>query len=352
MTLKMKIIHILSIPVILFLTMFSVSCTQAQPKKDSGTSTKTETIERDWKEILTPMQYYVMVEKGTERPFQNEYFDNHAPGIYVSAATGEPLFTSDNKFDSGTGWPCFSDVIDTSLVMIVKDYSHGMVRDEVVEKSTGLHLGHLFKDGPAPNYDRYCMNSAALKFIPATDGFELPQMAKAYFASGCFWCVEAIYESLEGVIEATNGYAGGHIKNPTYEMTNTGKTGHAEAVEVIYNPSVITFSQLVDVYFASQDPTQVNGQGPDRGSQYRSILFYQTPEEKSIIEKKIEELSKTLHKPVAAEVQEFDVFWEAEGYHQDFEKNNPNNPYIRAVSIPRFNEFKRKYPELIKKDAH
>lgn len=176
--------------------------------------------------------------------------------------------------------------------------------------------------------------------------------ATAYFASGCFWCVEAVYESVKGVDESVSGYAGGHTKNPTYEDSNTGKTGHAEAVKVIYDPEVISFSQLVDVYFGSQNPTQVNGQGPDHGSQYRSIIFYQNDAEKNIIEKKKAALAQKLGEPVAAEVKPFEKFWEAEGYHQNYEVQHPENPYIQKVSIPRINRFKEKFPELLKANSH
>jgi peptide-methionine (S)-S-oxide reductase len=174
-------------------------------------------------------------------------------------------------------------------------------------------------------------------------------MARAYFASGCFWCVEAAYESVKGVKDAVSGYSGGHTENPTYESTNTGKTGHAETIEVIYDPKVVDFAALVDVYFASQDVTQVNGQGVDKGSQYRSIIFYQNQEQKKVIDEKIAELNKKIApKEVAAEVYPFQKFWEAEGYHQDFEKNNPDNGYVRRVSIPRLKRFQEKLPEVLK----
>mgnify|MGYP000850232238 CR=1 FL=1 len=174
--------------------------------------------------------------------------------------------------------------------------------------------------------------------------------AKAYFASGCFWCVEGVYESVKGVDEVINGYSGGHTNNPTYEASNTGRTGHAEAVEVIYDPQVISFSTLVDVYFASQNPTQVNGQGPDNGSQYRSIIFYQNDDQKQIILKKKEVLSKILNKEVAAEVYPFQKFWKAEDYHQNYEKLHPENRYVQGVSVPRLNRFKAKMPELLKEN--
>lgn len=207
-----------------------------------------------------------------------------------------------------------------------------------------LACGNQEKDKQAEN-DK--LANAEPVEVSSQDGME-----RAYFASGCFWCVEAIYESVEGVQEAISGYSGGHTKNPTYESSNTGRTGHAEAVEVIYDPEIVNFETLVQVYFGSQDPTQVNGQGPDRGSQYRSIIFYQNTEQKQIIEKVKAEVAKDYEEPIAAEIMPFQRFWKAEDYHQDYEKNNPNNPYIRNVSIPRLNRFKSKFPEILKEDAH
>lgn len=183
--------------------------------------------------------------------------------------------------------------------------------------------------------------------VPAQDGLE-----RAYFASGCFWCVEAIYENISGVKEVISGYSGGHTQNPTYEQSNTGRTGHAEAIEVIYDPQVVSFATLVDVYFGSQNPTQTNGQGPDIGSQYRSIIFYQNEKQKKIIQEKKQALAKQLNKPIAAEVLPFQKFWKAETYHQDYKKNNPGDPYIKNVSNPRFQDFKKKFPELLKKGVN
>ena len=176
-------------------------------------------------------------------------------------------------------------------------------------------------------------------------------LERAYFASGCFWCVEAIYESVKGVKEVISGYSGGHTENPTYESSNTGRTGHAEAVEVLYDPTIVSFSSLVDVYFGSQNPSQINGQGPDRGSQYRSIVFYQNDDQKKIITAKKDFLTKALNRKIAAEVTPFQKFWKAEGYHQDYEKRNPYNRYIQNVSFPRLKRFHSKFPELIK-DVH
>lgn len=179
--------------------------------------------------------------------------------------------------------------------------------------------------------------------VKSQDGLE-----RAYFSSGCFWCVEAVYESVKGVKEAVSGYAGGEMANPTYENSD----GHAETVEVIYDPEEISFETLVEVYFGSQDPTQVNGQGPDIGKHYRSIVFYQNENQKEIINKVKAEIAKNYEEPIAAEILPFQKFWEAEAYHQNYEKNNPQNPYIQNVSIPRINRFKAKFPELLKEDAH
>lgn len=177
-------------------------------------------------------------------------------------------------------------------------------------------------------------------------------MAKAYFASGCFWCVEAIYESVNGVKEVISGYSGGHTENPTYEASNTGTTGHAEAVEVIYDPEVVSFETLVKVYYGSQNPTQINGQGPDNGSQYRSIIFFQNNEQKATIEKVSADVAKNYDKPLAAEIVPFQKFWIAEDYHQNYEKLHPEQPYIKGVSVPRLNKFKKKFPELLKSEKH
>ncbi|MCL5130388.1 peptide-methionine (S)-S-oxide reductase MsrA [Algibacter sp. L4_22] len=176
--------------------------------------------------------------------------------------------------------------------------------------------------------------------------------AHAYFASGCFWCVEAIYESVKGVDESISGYSGGYTTKPTYAASNTGKTGHAEAVEIIYDPEVVSFETLVDVYFASQNVTQVNGQGNDRGSQYRSIIFYQNDKQKQVILNKKAALAEKLNVKIAAEVYPFQKFWIAEDYHQNYERLHPDHPYIKNVSVPRLNRFKAKFPKELLKSSH
>ena len=176
-----------------------------------------------------------------------------------------------------------------------------------------------------------------------------PNDKVAYFASGCFWCVEAIFESVEGVSEAISGYAGGHTKNPTYQTIGTGRTGHAESVAVYYDPQIISFKTLVDVFFGSHDPTTKNGQHPDYGTQYRSIAFYNSLEEKEIIEGAINKLNRDVYKnKIVTEVKKIDIFYEAESYHQNYEKRNPYDRYVRNISIPRLKRFQKKFPNLLK----
>lgn len=178
------------------------------------------------------------------------------------------------------------------------------------------------------------------------------ELKTAYFASGCFWCVEAIFESVKGVDEVVSGYAGGSEKNPTYNEVAAGRTSHAEAVKVFYDPNKVSFLQLLDVYYGSHDPTALNYQGPDYGSQYRSIAFYQNETEKSLIDEYIKalEASGVYKKPIVTEVLPFTIFYEAEEYHQDFERKNPDNRYILNVSVPRLKRFQRLFPELLKEN--
>lgn len=212
-------------------------------------------------------------------------------------------------------------------------------------------LGFLLIAIPAscqsPNEQNKKIEAKAQKELTPVQVETKDGLKRAYFASGCFWCVEAIYESLKGVEEAHAGYSGGTTKNPTYR--NHGD--HAETIEVLYDPEILSYANLLTVYFDSQNSTQINGQGPDRGSAYRSIVFYQNKEEKSTIDYQIQLRNQSLgNGEVAAQVLPFQKFWIAEDYHQDYEKNNPNSSYIQNVSIPRLNKFKEKHPDLLKEE--
>jgi peptide-methionine (S)-S-oxide reductase len=183
-----------------------------------------------------------------------------------------------------------------------------------------------------------------------TDTTRYGSLDTAYFASGCFWCVEAIFESLNGVKDAVSGYSGGTTINPTYEEVCSKTTGHAEAVKVLYDPKLISYETLLKVYFASCDPTQVNGQGPDRGSPYRSVIFYRNAAEEKAANAYKEQLDKSgkYSRPIAVIVEQFRVFYDAEDYHQGYEKANPDNPYVQNVSIPRLKNMEKQFPELLK----
>ena len=190
-----------------------------------------------------------------------------------------------------------------------------------------------------------------LTFFFLSISYGQTELKNAYFASGCFWCVESIYESLEGVNDVVSGYSGGWLKNPSYRQVLTGKTGHAESIKVSYNPNQISFSKLVEIFFASHDPTTLNKQGPDIGPHYRSIAFYETNEEKIIIEKEIKRLlDNKIYDLIVTEVKNFEIFYLAESYHQDYKIKNPNNPYIWNVSVPRIQKFKSNYSDFLKRD--
>lgn len=178
------------------------------------------------------------------------------------------------------------------------------------------------------------------------------EFSEAYFSGGCFWCVEAVYESVKGVHEAISGYAGGTTKDPTYELVGAGETDHAETVKVLYNPEIISFKQLVAVFFGSHDPTTLNRQGPDTGTQYRSIAFYSNEEEKKVITNYVDSLTnkKVYDQPIVTEVLPIGLFYRAEEYHQNYEKNNPTSSYIRFVSMPRLNRFKENNQDLLKEN--
>src|SRR5689334_12671088 len=297
----------------------------------------------DLKKKLSSEQYAVTQQCGTEPAFHNAYWDNHKPGIYVDVVSGEPLFSSLDKFDSGTGWPSFTRPVKGTDIVEKKDSTLGMARTEVRSKMADSHLGHLFDDGPADKGGlRYCINSASLKFIPVEemdqagygqylDPFVKAGLVKAtthetaILAGGCFWGMEEIIRKIPGVTKTTVGYSGGTTADPTYEDVCTGTTGHAESIEVVFDSSRLSYEQLLDYFFRMHDPTTLNRQHNDVGTQYRSAIFYTSEAQKKTAEavKAKWDKSGKFNRPITTEITAAEKFYSAEEYHQKYLVNHP-----------------------------
>lgn len=292
--------------------------------KDSAMKPKVQKSPEEWKKSLTPAQYEVMIKCGTEPPFSGTYNDFWEPGTFQCAACGALLFRSDAKYEHGTGWPSFFETAAGDALIHREDRSLGMVRTEILCAACGGHLGHVFDDGPPPTGRHYCVNSAALAFRKSAAEPEAARTETATFAAGCFWGVEEKFGRLPGVVETAVGYTGGRPPRPTYEDVCTGKTGHAEAVQVTFDPSKISYAALVQAFFAFHDPTQVDRQGPDTGSQYRSAIFTHSDAQRREAEAILAELdaSGRFRKPIATEIAAAGPFFPAEEYHQKYFRKN------------------------------
>jgi len=277
---------------------------------------------------LDPEAYRITQRAGTEPAGCGLLLHNKEEGIYACVVCGLPLFTSDHKFTSGTGWPSFYRAFDEEHVGRRSDNSHGMRRTEILCARCGAHLGHVFTDGPPPTGERHCLNSASLRFY-AKDAERPPESRPleaetAYFAGGCFWGIEHYFQQGPGVLDAASGYMQGQVDDPTYRQVCSGSTGHAETVRVVFDPAKISYRRLLEAFFDMHDPTQLNRQGPDHGSQYRSGIWTTSPQQvreaKAVIAS-LQAQGRYGGSQIVTEVEPAKTFWPAEDYHQDYIAN-------------------------------
>ena len=310
--------------------------------------------EEQWRNELTSEQFRVLRQAGTERAGSGALLRQARDGVYVCAGCGLPLFDSSAKFDSGTGWPSYFRPIAPENVREKEDRSLFMTRTEVRCARCDGHLGHVFNDGPRPTGLRYCMNSAALRFVSRSEQASHADsqgsgLASAVLAGGCFWCVEAVFQQLDGVISVDSGYAGGEAETASYDAVKTGQTDHAEVVRVIYDPSRVSYEDLLRVHFATHDPTQLNRQGPDVGPQYRSAVFYANEQQRTAATAMIKELEEEgkFNGSIVTTLEPLDAFHKAEDYHQNFATQNPTNPYVRSITLPKIEKVRDTFSDMI-----
>lgn len=274
---------------------------------------------------LNPEEERVIIQKGTEPPFIGKYLTNKGVGTYLCKRCNAPLYRSEDKFESDCGWPSFDDEIEGAVKRVLDADGR---RTEIICNSCGAHLGHVFLgEGFTKKQTRHCVNSISLNFLPLKMGGP----AKGYFASGCFWGTEYFFMKAPGVKQTNVGFMGGHVNNPSYEQVCQKNTGHLETTEVIYDPEKTSYAEMVKLFFETHDFTQLDGQGPDIGPQYRSCIFYADESQKIIAETYINILLKKGYK-VATMLKPASTFWKAEDYHQQYYEHKGSTPYCHKYT--------------------
>lgn len=315
-------------------------------------TSKLDLSDAEWKKVLAPDLYAVARKADTERAFTGKMWNSETKGTYYCATCGYKLFKSEQKFTSSCGWPSFFEQDHKESITFKADNSYGMQRTEANCGRCNSHLGHLFDDGPEPTGKRYCMNAVSLDFVPDKIAVENKEnLETIVLGGGCFWCVEAVYENLEGVKTVYSGYAGGTVDNPSYEAVCTGKTGAAEVIEITYDKNSTNLDEIFQVFFSVHDPTTLNRQGADTGTQYRSVIFYKNEDQKKVAESIINELetSKIFSEKIVTTLEPLRKFYKAEAYHQGYYQNNKSQPYCQMVIQPKLEKFEKVFKNRLKK---
>jgi peptide methionine sulfoxide reductase msrA/msrB len=315
-----------------FLLLNFMSCAQEQKlsttTNESITNEQVMTDSSTWN-ALNEEETRVIVHKGTEYAFKGEFVNDHGEGIYSCRRCNSPLFKSSAKFDSGSGWPAFDDMIENSVEEILDTDGH---RTEIVCNNCKGHLGHVFMgEGFTAKNTRHCVNSISLNFTSIDSVKVETKLDTAIFASGCFWGTEYYFEKETGVISTQVGYIGGYVDNPSYKQVCTGNTGHAEAVQVIFDPSLTTYETLCKLFFETHDPSQINRQGPDIGTQYRTELFYINNDQLETANK-LKSILENKGDIVSTKITHATKFWEAEAYHEHYYATNGGSPYCHGYT--------------------